>query len=66
MVYYKKFSSLIGDWVKQEVLGVLNEGPMPVGWNDTIIVSIQKTCSPQMLKDLRPISLFNVVYKLIW
>ena len=51
--------------MKQEVLGVLNEGPMPVGWNDTIIVLIPKTSSPQTLKDLQPISLCNFLYKLI-
>ena len=64
-IFYKKFWSFIGDHVKKEVLDVLNGGPMPVGWNDTIIVLIPKISSPQVLKDFRPINLCNVLYKLI-
>jgi len=64
-IFYKKFWSVVGDQVKKEVLAVLNGGPIPEGWNDTIIVLIPKTNTPQMLKDLRPISLCNVLYKLI-
>jgi hypothetical protein len=37
---------------------------MPNGWNDTVIVLIPIN-SPKMLKDLRPISLCNVLYKII-
>jgi len=64
-IFYKKFWSLIGERVKKEVLYVLNGGPIPDGWNDTIIVLIPKTSSPKMLKDLWPVSLCNVLYKLI-
>ena len=63
--FYKKFGSLIGERVKKEVFDVLNGGPIPDGWNDIIIVLIPKTSSPKMLKDLLPISLCNVLYKLI-
>jgi hypothetical protein len=38
---------------------------MPDGWNDTNVVLIPKTKEPQSLKDLRPISLCNVLYKII-
>lgn len=65
VIFYKKFWSLVGDKVKGEVLAVLNGGDMPMGWNDTVIVLIPKTSPPKTLKDLRPISLCNVVYKLI-
>ena len=51
--------------MKREVLDFLNGGNMPQGWNDTVIVLIPKTKQPERLKDLRPISLCNVLYKLI-
>jgi hypothetical protein len=44
---------------------VLNGGPMPAGWNETIIVLIPKTQQPDKLKDLRPISLCNIIYKIV-
>jgi hypothetical protein len=55
----------VGERVKEEVLAVLNGSAMPDGWNDIVIVLIPKTSSLEMLKDLRPISLCNVVYKLV-
>jgi len=64
-IFYKKLWSLIGERVKNEVLGVLSGGPIHDGWNDTIIVLIPKAISPKMLKDSRPSSLCNVLYKLI-
>lgn len=38
---------------------------MPVDWNNTTVVLIPKVKNPERLKDLRPISLCNVLYKLI-
>jgi hypothetical protein len=64
-IFYKRFWGLIGERVKLKVLKVLNGGEMPPGWNDIIIVLIQKTDKPERLKDLRPISLCIVLYKLI-
>lgn len=49
----------------QEVLDVLNGGPMPEGWNETTIVLIPKVNNPEQVKDLGPISLCNVLYKLV-
>ena len=56
---------MVGDSIATEVLNVLNSGPMPEGWNDTVVVLISKVKSPSRIKDLRPISLCNVVYKLL-
>lgn len=38
---------------------------IPDGWNDTMVVLIPKVTDPQCLKDLRSISLCNVLYKII-
>jgi hypothetical protein len=65
VVFYKKFWSLVGDQVVSEVLQVLRGGSIPEGWNETIVVLIPKVQKPERLKDLRPISLCNVVYKLV-
>jgi exonuclease III len=64
-IFYKRFWEVVGEKVTDEVLGVLNGGPMPTDWNDTCVVLIPKVNSPESMKDLRPISLCNVAYKLI-
>jgi hypothetical protein len=46
------------------VLHFLNGGVLPRSWNETIVVLIPKVPNPESLKDLRPISLCNVLYKI--
>lgn len=48
----------------REVKALLNGRDMPEGWNDTVVVLIPKVSNPKKLKDLRPISLCNVIYKI--
>jgi hypothetical protein len=64
-IFYKRFWDLVGDKVQQEVLGVLNGGAIPAGWNETVIVLIPKATNPERIKDLRPISLCNLVFKIV-
>ncbi|XP_073121147.1 uncharacterized protein [Henckelia pumila] len=63
--FFQKFWDIIGFDVSQMVLGVLNEGKPLTEWNDTIITLIPKIKNPMTLKDFCPISLCNVVYKII-
>lgn len=51
--------------VVNAVLNFFKDGIMPEGVNDTVIVLIPKGNNPEYLKDFRPISLCNVIYKVI-
>jgi hypothetical protein len=55
----------VGEDVTREVLAVLNRGVIPQGWNAANVVLIPKVKDPDCMKNLRPISLCNVVYKLV-
>jgi len=63
-LFYKKYWETVGPDIIREVRSFLGGGEMPRGWNDTVVVLIPKVSSPERLKDLRPISLCNVVYKI--
>jgi len=63
-LFYKKIWHIVGDIVR-EIKTLLEGGDMPSGWNETIVVLISKVQCPEKLKDLRPISLCMVVYKII-
>jgi hypothetical protein len=51
--------------VIQAVRSFFADGTMPPGINDTTIVLIPKGNSPTEFKDFLPISLCNVIYKII-
>jgi len=63
-IFYKRFWDTVGDDVTREVNHMLGGGAMPKGWNETVVVMIPKVPNPERLKDLRPTSLCNVVYKI--
>jgi hypothetical protein len=63
-LFYKRYWEIVGEDVTKEVLDFLNGGILPRAWNETVIVLIPKTSNPESLKDLRPISLCNVLYKI--
>jgi hypothetical protein len=64
-IFFKRFWDLVGGKVQQEILGILNGGSIPAGWNETVIVLIPKIKNPERIKDLRPISLCNLVFKIV-
>lgn len=49
----------------REVLQAVSMAVIPEGWNDTTVVMIPKVDNPDQVAQFRPISLCNVVYKVI-
>ena len=64
-LFYKQFWGKIGWEVTEAVLSVLNTGTIPSNLNHTFITLIPKIQSPRKVFENRPISLSNVLYKLI-
>ena len=64
-ILYKSYWNTVGSDVIDASLSVLNSGIMPPNLNHTFITLIPKTKPPTNLKDYCPISLCNVIYKII-
>jgi hypothetical protein len=62
--YQRNWSTLKEDIIAA-VKNFFRDGDMPEGINDTAIVLIPKIKNPITLKDYRPISLCNVLYKVV-
>lgn len=56
---------MVGDDVSHVVLDCLNNCYIPSDLNHTYVTLIPKVKSPEQISEFRPISLCNVVYKLI-
>jgi hypothetical protein len=63
--FYHRFWEGIGGDLISDVVAWLNSGQLPQGLNATNIVLAPKGDNPETMKDLRPISLCNVLYKII-
>jgi hypothetical protein len=63
--FFQKNWSLMGNEVCEVVLDILNSGVMPHDLNLTYVTLIPKTHSPMSVTKFRPISLCNVLYKII-
>ena len=64
-LFYQKFWHIVGNDVTAATLDFLNSGIMVPEINYTHIVLIPKVKSPEKISDYRPISLCNVIYKII-
>ena len=62
--FYQLHWELMGNDITVAVLEFLNGGALPEDLNSTTIVLISKTRNPQEMKEYRPISLCNVLYKI--
>ncbi|KAL0003477.1 hypothetical protein SO802_017258 [Lithocarpus litseifolius] len=63
--FFQTYWSLVGDDVSSTVLNCLNNCSMPAEINHTFITLIPKVKSPEYISQFRPISLCNVIYKLV-
>ncbi|KAK3221989.1 hypothetical protein Dsin_009014 [Dipteronia sinensis] len=64
-LFYQKFWSVIGDQVTKACLGVLNDGHSLQDVNGTFIALIPKVTRAVKVSEFRPISLCNVIYKIV-
>ena len=64
-LFYQKFWHIVGDDVVFAVLDFLKNGNMLPEINYTNIVLIPKVKNPHKMCEFRPISLCNVIYKII-
>ena len=64
-LFYQKFWHIVGNDVTAVALDFLNSGIMVPEINYTHIVLTPKVNSPEKISDYRPISLCNVIYKII-
>uniref|UniRef100_A0A2N9GI95 Reverse transcriptase domain-containing protein n=1 Tax=Fagus sylvatica TaxID=28930 RepID=A0A2N9GI95_FAGSY len=64
-LFFQKYWHFIGDEVTEAVLTCLNSGKILKAINHTYITLIPKIQNPEAVVDFRPISLCNVIYKII-
>ena len=64
-IFYQRYWDIVGPHVVNYVLNTLRIGIMPNGLNATYICLIPKGNCPQMITEFHPISLCNVIYKLV-
>ncbi|CAA7042518.1 unnamed protein product [Microthlaspi erraticum] len=64
-VFYQRCWDEVGESVKRFALEFFRTGRLPQDTNDALVVLIPKVSSPEKLQQLRPISLCNVLFKII-
>ncbi|GJT41078.1 reverse transcriptase [Tanacetum coccineum] len=64
-LFFQKFWVSVGPTIVNMVSSFFESGVLPPNINKTLITLIPKVSKPESLKDLRPISLCNVLYKII-
>ena len=64
-LFFQKYWDIVGSNVTKVVMNFLQTGIMPSKLNHTWVTLIPKVKAPVSMKDLHPISLCNVIYKVI-
>lgn len=64
-MFYQKFWHVVGTDVVKFCGSFLTEGKLPAGINHTLVCLIPKIKQPERMTDLRPISLCNVLFRIL-
>ncbi|KAL2937830.1 hypothetical protein RDABS01_021279 [Bienertia sinuspersici] len=64
-IFYQRFWHIVGDAVVRFIEEILHQGHVPEHTNRTNIALVPKIKNPMNASDFRPISLCNVLYKLV-
>jgi hypothetical protein len=64
-IFYQKYRHIVGDVISLLVLNVLNNGGDLSKLNHTFLCLIPKKKKPLLTSEFRPISLCNVIYKIV-
>lgn len=64
-VFFQKFQDILSDEIFTASLSWIERGMFPTSLNDTIITLVPKCDDPGSIKELRPIALCKVVYKIV-
>lgn len=64
-IFYQKYWDIVGANVIDCVLNILNTSVLLWGMNETYICLIPKTKASRKITEYRPISLRNVIYKIV-
>ncbi|GKD88982.1 RNA-directed DNA polymerase, eukaryota [Tanacetum coccineum] len=63
--FIKRYWNLVKNAIFAAISEFFNKGDIPIGFNDSFITLIPKTESPLVVNDFRPISLIEILYKII-
>ena len=64
-LFYQSYWSLLGEDIIQAMLEYLNSGSLPPSLGHSFITLIPKVKSPKYISEYRPISLSNVLYRIL-
>ncbi|CAA7042046.1 unnamed protein product [Microthlaspi erraticum] len=64
-IFYQKYWHIVGPSVIAEIQHFFSSATLSPGWNHTQLCLIPKVANPSVMKDMRPISLCSVQYKII-